>query len=176
MAPQESTNELNEAEATKAVDLNIPQGDGDKEDEAVDEADKVSETATATMKTPNSIMMKKTSSIFSTRDGHTLEFDNIKLSTQSKNHEKNPPKQILKGISGNFPPKTLTAVMGPSGSGKTSLLKILTGRIGGSNSKLDLEGEIRLDYNTVDPTDIDVRREIAYVEQDVSIPATCTPA
>ena len=183
MAPQESTNELNEAEATKVVDLNIPQGDGDKEDEAVDEAVKVSETATetatatatATMKTPNSIMMKKTSSIFSTRDGHTLEFDNIKLSTQSKNHEKNPPKQILKGISGNFPPKTLTAVMGPSGSGKTSLLKILTGRIGGSNSKLDLEGEIRLDYNTVDPTDIDVRREIAYVEQDVSIPATCTP-
>ncbi|OEU13882.1 ABC2_membrane-domain-containing protein [Fragilariopsis cylindrus CCMP1102] len=162
MAPQESTNELNEAEATKVVDLNIPQGDGDKEDEAVDEADKVSATATATMKTPNSIMMKKTSSIFSTRDGHTLEFDNIKLSTQSKNHEKNPPKQILKGISGNFPPKTLTAVMGPSGSGKTSLLKILTGRIGGSNSKLDLEGEIRLDYNTVEATDIDVRREIAY--------------
>jgi ABC-type multidrug transport system ATPase subunit len=177
MAPQESPDELNEAEAMKVVDLNIPQGDRDKEDEAVDEADKVSETATATETETDkkSVLMKKTSSIFSIRDGHTLEFDNIKLSTQSKNHEKNPPKQILKGISGNFPPNTLTAVMGPSGSGKTSLLKILTGRIGGSNSKLDLDGEIRLDYNAVDPTDIDVRREIAYVEQDVSIPATCTP-
>lgn len=177
MSPQESSNELNEAEAMKVVDLNIPQGDGDKEDEAAaDEAVKASETETETETAePKSVMMGKTSSIFSVRDGHTLEFDNIKLSTQSKNHEKNPPKQILKGISGNFPPKTLTAVMGPSGSGKTSLLKILTGRIGGPACKLDLDGEIRLDYNTVDPTDIDVRREIAYVEQDVSIPATCTP-
>jgi len=118
---------------------------------------------------------KKGSSIFAMRDGHTLEFNDILFSTRSKNPEKNPPKKILKGISGSFPPKTLTAVMGPSGSGKTSLLKILTGRIGGGSSQLDLSGEIRLDHKRVDPTDIDVRREIAYVEQDVSIPATCTP-
>jgi len=66
--------------------------------------------------------------------------------------------------------------MGKSGSGKTSLIKILTGRIGGGgSSKLELDGEIRLDHMAVDPTDIEVRRGIAYVEQDVSIPATCTP-
>lgn len=114
------------------------------------------------------------SSIFSKRDGHTLEFDNIFLSTKSKNPEKNPPKNILNGLSGSFPAKTLTAVMGPSGSGKSSLLKILTGRMGGS-SKLDLSGTIRLDHEAVDPTDIGVRKQIAYVEQDVTIPGTCTP-
>ncbi|KAL7527482.1 hypothetical protein ACHAXR_005154, partial [Thalassiosira sp. AJA248-18] len=112
------------------------------------------------------------SSIFAERDGHTLEFNNILLST--KINKKKPTKQILDGLSGTFPPKTLTAIMGPSGSGKTSLLKILTGRMGGS-SKLDLSGSIKLDHKTVDPTNINIRKQIAYVEQDVTIPATCTP-
>ncbi len=120
------------------------------------------------------VKIERKSSIFSTRDGYNLEFDNIALSTKTKNPEKKPPKQILKGISGSFPPKTLTAIMGPSGSGKTSLLKVLTGRIGASGN-LDLSGEIELDHKLVDPTDIEVRRYLAYVEQEVSIPATCTP-
>lgn len=72
----------------------------------------------------------RSSSIFSQRDGHLLEFDNIVLSTKSKNENKHPPLHILKGISSRFPPKTLTAIMGASGSGKTSLLKVLTGRQG----------------------------------------------
>mmetsp|Transcript_23045 Transcript_23045/g.49891 ORF Transcript_23045/g.49891 Transcript_23045/m.49891 type:complete len:650 (+) Transcript_23045:99-2048(+) len=114
------------------------------------------------------------SGLFDKRDGHTIEFDNILLSTKSKNPDKNPPKKILNGLTGSFPPKTLTAVMGPSGSGKTSLLKILTGRMGGS-SKLDLSGKIWLDGDVVDPTNIQVRKRIAYVEQDISIEATCTP-
>lgn len=114
------------------------------------------------------------SSIFSKRDGFNLEFNNIAFSTKSKNPEKKPTKKILKGISGSFPPKTLTAIMGPSGSGKTSLLKVLTGRIGAS-SNLDLSGEIELDHKLVDPTNIEVRRYFAYVEQEVSIPPTCTP-
>jgi len=129
------------------------------------------------MEEPRNFETRKTnrsSSIFEMRDGHNLEFDGVFLSTKSKNPETSPPKEILKGISGSFPPKTLTAVMGPSGSGKTSLLKVLTGRVGGS-SNLDLNGVIQLDHKIVDPTDIEVRREIAYVEQEVSIPSTCTP-
>ena len=114
------------------------------------------------------------SSIFASRDGYNLEFDNVVLSTKSKNAEKNPPKEILKGLSGSFPPKTLTAIMGPSGSGKTSLLKVLTGRIRTSGN-LDLSGEIELDHKLVNPSDIEVRRYLAYVEQEVSIPPTCTP-
>jgi ABC-type multidrug transport system ATPase subunit len=114
------------------------------------------------------------SSIFAARDGHDMEFVNILLSTKSKDPKKSPPKEILKSLSGSFQAKTLTAIMGPSGSGKTSLLKVLTGRISASK-KLDLSGEIQLDRKVVDPTDIEIRRTIAYVEQEVSIPATCTP-
>lgn len=117
-------------------------------------------------------VVRKNSTIYLEREGVTLEFENIVLSTRSKNHEKNPPKQILKGVSSHFPASTLTAIMGASGSGKTSLLKCLIGRVGKS---LDLGGEIRLDGDVVDPTDIGIRREFAYVEQEVSIPATCTP-
>jgi len=117
---------------------------------------------------------KKSAGIFAEREGHTLEFTNVILSTKTKNPEKNPSKTILNGLTGSFPPKTLTAVMGPSGSGKTSLLKILTGRMGGS-AKLQLSGTIKLDHGVVDPTDIGVRKRIAYVEQDVTIPGTCTP-
>ena len=54
------------------------------------------------------------------------------------------------------------------------MLKILTGRVGASK-KLTLKGTIRLDGKVVDPTNIGIRKQIAYVEQDVSIPATCTP-
>ena len=53
-------------------------------------------------------------------------------------------------------------------------MKILTGRIG-SSSKLDRSGTIRLDGTTVDTTNINVRKHMAYVEQEVSIPATSTP-
>ena len=113
------------------------------------------------------------SSIFAEREGHSLEFTNILLAT--KESKKKPSKIILNGLTSSIQAKTLTAVMGPSGSGKTSLLKILTGRMGNKSKKLNYSGEIRLDGKLVDPTDIAIRKQIAYVEQDVSIPATCTP-
>ena len=117
--------------------------------------------------------VERSNSIFSGREGHRLDFDNVLLSTKATN--KKPSKVILAGLTSSFAPKSLTAVMGPSGSGKTSLLKILTGRVGKNSSGLEMTGEIRLDGRIVDPTDINVRKRIAYVEQDVSIPATCTP-
>lgn len=116
---------------------------------------------------------KKHGTVFSAREGHTMKFENICLATKSKNVEKNPPKEILMGISGHVPPRKVTAIMGPSGSGKTSLLKVLTGRVG--RSKFDLSGVVKLDGRVVDPTNIAVRRTIAYVEQEVSIPVTSTP-
>jgi len=120
------------------------------------------------------IKPEKKSSIFTSRDGQSLDFSNLSLSTKTNDPEKSPPKEILKGLSGSFAPKTLTAIMGPSGSGKTSLLKVLTGRMG-KTSNVSLSGEIHLDHKIVDPTNIEVRREIAYVEQEISVPATCTP-
>ena len=137
------------------------------------EYDPEANTNKATVKTNSSRnVVRRKSTLYLEREGLTLEFDNIVLSTRSKNHEKNPPKQILKGVSSHFPAATLTAIMGASGSGKTSLLKCLIGRVG---KNLDLSGEIRLDGDVVDPNDIDIRKQFAYVEQEVSIPATCTP-
>lgn len=135
------------------------------------EYDPEANKATVTTNNPGNVIRKK-STLYNEREGLTLNFSNIALSTRSKNHEKNPPKQILKGVSGHFPAAKLTAIMGASGSGKTSLLKCLIGRVG---KNLDLSGEIRLDGDVVDPKDIDVRKQFAYVEQEVSIPATCTP-
>ena len=54
---------------------------------------------------------RKKSTLYLEREGVTLEFDNIVLSTRSKNHEKHPPKQILKGVSSHFPASTLTAII-----------------------------------------------------------------
>jgi len=171
--------DLRDPEAMELAELNIPLDDKDKygiEYLAGYNAGKKAAEETVEKARSTRGLIRRQSSIFSIRDGHTLEFENIFLSTKSKNPKKHPPKQILNGISGKFAPKTLNAVMGKSGSGKTSLIKILTGRIGGGgSSKLKLDGEIRLDHMAVDPTDIEVRRGIAYVEQDVSIPATCTP-
>ncbi|KAG7372547.1 ABC transporter [Nitzschia inconspicua] len=113
------------------------------------------------------------STLFSEREGHNLKFENIVMKTKSRDSKKKPPKEILKSISGHVPPRRVTAIMGPSGSGKTSLLKVLTGRAG--KKSFDLSGKIKFDGRLVDPTDIEVRRELAYVEQEVSIPATSTP-
>ncbi|KAL3915618.1 MAG: hypothetical protein SGILL_005564 [Bacillariaceae sp.] len=123
-----------------------------------------------------------TTTVFEERDGHSLEFRNIVLTARtsptlpfSKKADANNMKQILHGVSGHVPPRQVTAVMGPSGSGKTSLLKVLTGRVGAKSNKMELSGRVLLDGSVVDPTNIAVRREIAYVEQEVSIPCTSTP-
>lgn len=115
----------------------------------------------------------RTSALFAERAGHALKFENVVLQTKSRNPKKKHPKEILKNISGHVPPRKVTAIMGPSGSGKTSLLKVLTGRAG--KKQFELSGQVKLDGRVVDPTKIEVRREIAYVEQEVSIPATSTP-
>lgn len=64
--------------------------------------------------------------------------------------------------------------MGPSGSGKTSLLNILAGRTR-SNGKLKVSADVRLNNYAVDPTSLEVRKQIAFVAQDDSLQATATP-
>lgn len=64
--------------------------------------------------------------------------------------------------------------MGASGAGKTSLLNILSGRAR-SNGHVKIEADVRLNNYTVDPTNIKVRKSIAFVAQDDSLQSTATP-
>jgi ABC-type multidrug transport system ATPase subunit len=83
-------------------------------------------------------------------------------------------KKLLNDVWGEVPKKQTTAIMGPSGAGKTSLLNILAGRAK-SRGALSIESDIRLDNYAVDPTEISVRKNIAFVAQDDSLMATQTP-
>ena len=65
-------------------------------------------------------------------------------------------------------------IMGPSGAGKTSLLNILSGRAR-SNGRLSITSDVRLNNYRVDPTNIAVRKLIAFVAQDDSLQVTATP-
>ena len=66
------------------------------------------------------------------------------------------------------------AIMGPSGAGKTSLLNILSGR-SQTNSTINIDADIRMNEFQVDPTNIQVRKQIAFVAQDDSLSFTATP-
>jgi len=64
--------------------------------------------------------------------------------------------------------------MGPSGAGKSTLLNILAGRTR-TKGNLTVSADVRLDNFSVDPTDVEVRKQIAFVAQDDSLNATSTP-
>ncbi len=61
-----------------------------------------------------------------------------------------------------------------SGAGKTSLLNILAGRAA-SRGRVQINADVRLNNFKVDPTDITVRKHIAFVAQDDSLQVTSTP-
>jgi ABC-type multidrug transport system ATPase subunit len=85
-----------------------------------------------------------------------------------------PGRKLLDNVWGEVPKKETTAIMGASGAGKTSLLNILAGRLR-SNQSVRVEGDVRLNNYRVDPTDIKVRQNIAFVAQDDSLQITATP-
>lgn len=64
--------------------------------------------------------------------------------------------------------------MGPSGAGKSSLLNVLAGR-SKSHGRLTVKADVRLNNYQVDPTNIKVRKLIAFVAQDDSLQVTATP-
>lgn len=114
----------------------------------------------------------------------SMRFQDIILSARRRSKSTaNANKAILQGISGIVPAGKITAVMGPSGCGKSSLLKVLAGRVwckkhGRSHQGLHLlSGQIYMNEQLINPNnDMAIKRTmIAYVEQEVSIPSTCTP-
>lgn len=114
---------------------------------------------------------------FQRRQGKTLVWRSVNMSVKDKDKS----KQILNNVWGRASNET-TAILGPSGSGKTSLLNILAGRITTSancnarcNTNLIVESVISLDGVAVDPTSMQVRRQIAYVAQDDALHISSTP-
>ena len=87
----------------------------------------------ATESTPGSQAASKSAPIPAEEPPEVLiSFENMRYLVPVKGGE----KAILKGVSGYFSPRTLTAVMGPSGCGKTTLLDLLadqkqSGSVGG---------------------------------------------
>jgi len=61
-----------------------------------------------------------------------------------------------------------------SGAGKTSLLNILAGRAA-TRGRVVIDADIRLNNYDVDPTNVHVRQQIAFVAQDDSLQVTSTP-
>jgi ABC-type multidrug transport system ATPase subunit len=59
-------------------------------------------------------------------------------------------------------------------SSETSLLNVLSGRVN-SNGLFTIESDVRFNNYTVDPTNIEVRKKIAFVAQDDSLQVTATP-
>lgn len=110
---------------------------------------------------------------FAKRSGKCLSFQNINMTVQ--NPKNGDEIQILQNVSGEVPEHQIVAIMGPSGSGKTSLLNVLAGRAR-SVGKITVQSDVRLNNYTVDPTNIQFRKNIAFVAQDDSLQQTSTPS
>lgn len=107
---------------------------------------------------------------FHPREGKTLTWSRVHMTLSGKDGG----RDLLQDVWGEVPVKQITAIMGPSGAGKSSLLNILAGRAK-TKGNLKITADVRLNNYTVDPTDMDVRRQIAFVSQDDSLQATSTP-
>ncbi|KAL3778439.1 hypothetical protein HJC23_007660 [Cyclotella cryptica] len=103
---------------------------------------------------------------FAVREGNTFMWQDINMTLGER--------KILRNVWGELHPGKITAIMGISGAGKSSLLRVLSGRCQ-SSSKVAVESDVRLNHFKVDPTDIEVRKQIAFVTQDDALSFTATP-
>jgi len=109
---------------------------------------------------------------FAPREGKALVWRDTNMTLAAKGKE--PERKLLQDVWGEVPVRETTAIMGPSGAGKTSLLNILAGRAQ-SRGALTIESDVRLNNYAVDPTNMTVRKLIAFVAQDDSLQVTSTP-
>lgn len=110
---------------------------------------------------------------FKPREGQTLVWRNVDMILSGKG-KKQPNRKLLDNVWGEIPAKQTTVILGSSGAGKTSLLNILAGRAS-SRGRIKIQADIRWNNYAVDPTNISVRKMIAFVAQDDSLQITATP-
>lgn len=110
-------------------------------------------------------------SILPKRTGHVLSWSNVNMKLKSN---KNKEQHVLKNINGMLLPGQLTGIMGHSGAGKSTLLNILAGNIQ-TTRHVSVTHEIQLDGEKVTPSDINIRRKIAFVAQKDVLLLTATP-
>jgi len=110
---------------------------------------------------------------FAAREGKTLTWKNVDMILAAKDKDE-PDRKLLDDVWGEVPMRQTTAIMGPSGAGKTSLLNILAGRAA-TSGRITINADVRLNNYSVDPTNLDVRKQIAFVAQDDSLQVTSTP-
>lgn len=108
---------------------------------------------------------------FAIREGKSLTWRDVNMTVARKNDKS---LRILDSVWGEVPKQQTTAIMGPSGSGKTSLLNILSGRAK-SGGNVSIQSDVRLNNFAVDPTKLEVRKQIAFVQQDDSLQVAATP-
>ncbi|KAG7371928.1 ABC transporter [Nitzschia inconspicua] len=118
-----------------------------------------------------SSMLATSDDPFAIREGKTLLWRNVNMTLKTKD---GADRKLLDDVWGEVPEKQTTAIMGPSGAGKTSLLNILAGRAK-TRGKVTISSDVRLNNFSVNPTDISVRKHIAFVAQDDSLQVTSTP-
>mmetsp|Transcript_49349 Transcript_49349/g.119684 ORF Transcript_49349/g.119684 Transcript_49349/m.119684 type:complete len:738 (+) Transcript_49349:311-2524(+) len=163
------TNDDEEAEETNnnLVDVELGNGGGGKSEQfnvrSKAYADKSRQTS----------MLAVSDDPFAEREGKTLLWRDVNMTLKGKGKEAED-RPLLKDVWGEVPEQQTTAIMGPSGAGKTSLLNILAGRAN-SRGRLVIDSDVRLNNFKVDPTDISVRKHIAFVAQDDSLQVTSTP-
>jgi phospholipid/cholesterol/gamma-HCH transport system ATP-binding protein len=71
-----------------------------------------------------------------------IEIDNLHFSIQDR--------PIFRGVSMQFPPGKIVAIMGPSGTGKTTLLRLITGLLKPEKGEIIVNGQKVSSLNRVD--------------------------
>lgn len=147
------------------------EGSRSQQDQVLDDAEngEVHESPDITEK-KNSVRFR--TDPFTARQGKRLVWSDVDMALVRKG--KKPEMKILDKVWGEVPEKQITAIMGPSGSGKTSLLNVISGRVK-SSRKLFVNSDVRLNNFRVDPTNVEIRKQIAFVAQDDSLQVTATP-
>ena len=94
--------------------------------------------------------------------GLTLDLEDSKWCSCCTRKKKVTKRAILKNITGVIWPGEMYALLGPSGAGKTSLLDVISGRktTGNISGKVLFDGKV--------PTSLRLKRDTAYVQQQVS--------